>query len=242
MKSNEISLKQILSLIKYNLYEDEEEFKKVASDIAKKLEEMGKDDLAVYVYSLLGMVPTFSPGGGEIKEKPTIEWVQNKFRELAAQWSNPVWFMHDNDRTPSEQMEEAQGRIVDEMTRIVKRYATAYAKDKRERRKRHYEANRLGLAGNQDRNFYMDRLEEPRIVAAAIMWKAKVMTGVRHGHIIKDIVELGLIKDPEIVLSSQQGFIDQYGKYYSREKARDVAIAAKQVKPDHGTLYSEDLW
>ncbi len=26
------------------------------------------------------------------------------------------------------------------------------------------------------------------------------------------------------------------------EGARELAIKSKQIKPDHGTLYSEDLW
>lgn len=40
----------------------------------------------------------------------------------------------------------------------------------------------------------------------------------------------------------QQGFIDSNGIFVGRPHARTIAIAAGQVKPDHGVLYSEDLW
>ena len=81
------------------------------------------------------------------------------------------------------------------------------------------------------------------IVAAAVKRDGVVFTGVRHGHVIKSMVEVGFLtdmKDP--IREEEQGFIASDGKYYSRQEAREIAINAAQVNPDHGTLYSEDLW
>lgn len=81
-----------------------------------------------------------------------------------------------------------------------------------------------------------------RIVAAAIKWKGVVFTGVRHGEIIAQLVRLRLVKDTEHVTAEVQGFVADNGVYMNRERARLYAITAHQIKPDHGTLYSEDLW
>ena len=82
-----------------------------------------------------------------------------------------------------------------------------------------------------------------RIIAAAIKHRNVVFTGVRHGHIIKQLVDLNLITEEERPIKSyQQGFIDTGGNYWNREDAWDIALAAKQITKDHSTLYSEDLW
>lgn len=83
-----------------------------------------------------------------------------------------------------------------------------------------------------------------KIIAAAIKRGRVVFTGVRHGHIIRDMVAVGFITDikKDYVHSHEQGFIDENGDYWNREESRQIAIHAGQIKPDHGTLYSEDLW
>lgn len=82
-----------------------------------------------------------------------------------------------------------------------------------------------------------------RIVIAAIKRDGVVFTGLRHGHIIRDMVECGFLTDiKKPVLQEEQGFVDTNGIYLSREAARVYAIKSKQVQPNHGTLYSEDLW
>lgn len=85
-----------------------------------------------------------------------------------------------------------------------------------------------------------------RIVAAAIKKRGIVFTGVRHGLIIKDMVDVGFLVDPktDYVYEREQGFIDSNGRFLRRDEARDVALAARQIdKTKHkGLLYSEDLW
>lgn len=82
------------------------------------------------------------------------------------------------------------------------------------------------------------------IVIAAIKRNNVVFTGLRHGHIIRDMVECGFITDikTEYVHQDEQGFVDDLSNYHSREQARLIAIEAGQVPEDHGMLYSEDLW
>lgn len=81
------------------------------------------------------------------------------------------------------------------------------------------------------------------IVIGAIKRGGIVFTGLRHGHIIRDMVECGYLTDMnKPVLDSEQGFVDDLGNYLTRDQARMVAIEAGQVPIDHGTLYSEDLW
>jgi len=68
-------------------------------------------------------------------------------------------------------------------------------------------------------------------------------TGVRHGDIIKQIVDLGQIDDGEKVKEENQGFMDEFGIWRTREIAKLMALSAEQISPSHkGTLYSEDLW
>lgn len=84
-----------------------------------------------------------------------------------------------------------------------------------------------------------------RLIAAAIEFKGKVWPGDRHGNIIAYLVKTGIATEEDRPLTDEnsvQGFIDSNGKFWSREHARDIAINTGQIKPDHGTLYSEDLW
>lgn len=87
------------------------------------------------------------------------------------------------------------------------------------------------------------RSQNLRIVAAAVERDGVVFTGQRHGHIIRDMVEMGFLTDKKKpVQAEEQGFVASDGKAYSRRAAREIAIRSGQIKPDHGTLYSEDLW
>ncbi len=87
-------------------------------------------------------------------------------------------------------------------------------------------------------------MPERRIVCAAVKKYGVVFTGVRHGYIIKSMVDVGFLKDvkKDYVQPSEQGFVDNENNYLSREEAREVAIKSGQIKDSHGTLYSEDLW
>lgn len=82
------------------------------------------------------------------------------------------------------------------------------------------------------------------IIAAAIKWKGVIFTGDHHGNIMQYLVKIGQLKDKknDKVTDDMQGFINELGYFLSREDARVIAIADKQVKRNHGTLYSEDLW
>lgn len=84
-----------------------------------------------------------------------------------------------------------------------------------------------------------------KIIAAAIKFKGMVWPGDRHGHIIGYLAKTGIATEADKPLTdenSTQGFIDANGRFWDREDARDIAIAEDQIEPDHGTLYSEDLW
>lgn len=86
-------------------------------------------------------------------------------------------------------------------------------------------------------------IPEIKIVAAAIMWKGVVYTGVRHGDIIQQIVTLGQIAQSEKpITGDMQGFIDSRGNYWTRDHAWQIAYEACQINKNHGELLSEDLW
>lgn len=82
------------------------------------------------------------------------------------------------------------------------------------------------------------------IVIAAIKKNGVVFTGLRHGHIIRDMVECGFLDDMvrDYVEMDEQGFVDDLGNYLTRKQARLIAIEAGQISSRHGMLYSEDLW
>lgn len=85
---------------------------------------------------------------------------------------------------------------------------------------------------------------ERKIVAAAVKKYGVVFTGVRHGHIIRDMVAVGFLTDVknDYVFAKEQGFVDSHNNYLSREQAWHVAVDAGQIDSGHGVLYSEDLW
>lgn len=87
-------------------------------------------------------------------------------------------------------------------------------------------------------------MTQARIVVAAVCKNGVVFTGDRHGHIIKDMVTVGFLKEmnKDYVSSEEQGFVDSNNIYWPRDEAWHVALAAGQIKSNHGTLYSEDLW
>lgn len=91
------------------------------------------------------------------------------------------------------------------------------------------------------------------IVCAANRFKLKsggtlVIPGVRHYS--KDMAEVLDIVSPQLVsqqvCGDDQGFIDQYSNYWTREEAMIIATYAGQVCIERGgsekELYSEDLY
>lgn len=82
------------------------------------------------------------------------------------------------------------------------------------------------------------------IVAAAIKWNGIIFTGDHHGNILHYLVKIGQLKDmkKDKITDDMQGFINENGFFLNRSDARVIAIGSKQIKRNHGTLYSEDLW
>lgn len=102
-------------------------------------------------------------------------------------------------------------------------------------------------------HWYEDRKFQRVIVCAANRFKLKdgktlVIPGARHYS--KDMAEVldevseKLVSDH--VCGDDQGFIDQYSNYWTREEAMIIATYANQVDPevvkDREELYSEDLY
>jgi hypothetical protein len=80
-----------------------------------------------------------------------------------------------------------------------------------------------------------------RIVAAAIKRDGKTVTGPRHYICISRAVDLYGWKTP--ISYDEQGFVDQNGIFYTREEAKGIAIASKQIPITFtGVLCSEDLF
>jgi len=92
-----------------------------------------------------------------------------------------------------------------------------------------------------------------RIVCAANRFKLKdgrtlIIPGARHYS--KDMAEVLDVVKPQLVTQQvcddDQGFIDQYSNYWTREEAMIIATYAGQVRIERGgsekELYSEDLY
>ena len=91
---------------------------------------------------------------------------------------------------------------------------------------------------------------QQRIVAAANRYGDLVVVGVRHhcpvmGAQLRALKEAGAI---ETTHTRDQGFVDNFGNYHSREDALKIAIAAGQINvvrpktsPEY-QLFSEDLY
>lgn len=81
------------------------------------------------------------------------------------------------------------------------------------------------------------------IIEAAIRLKdGRIFTGMRHGHILRNLVLAGLKKD--VFICADQGFVDESFTFYSRKDAEDHARSCGQLsgKIIGGVLTSEDLW
>jgi hypothetical protein len=91
-----------------------------------------------------------------------------------------------------------------------------------------------------------------RIVCAAISKGGQTILGARHfDKIMHQVIEqIAIGKIPgfqEYMRDADQGFIDQWGKFMTREEAFEVATAAGQIlektgNPDSKELFSEDLY
>jgi len=89
-----------------------------------------------------------------------------------------------------------------------------------------------------------NRTSEQRIVCAAVRLKLGIVVcGPRHfdATMRKMIDQLRLT-----VRDAEQGFVDQFGNFLTREEAWDIAKARGQIRTENscctGTLYSEDLY
>lgn len=89
---------------------------------------------------------------------------------------------------------------------------------------------------------------KPRIVCSAIRAKdGDVLLGIRHySHDM--VVQIQNRKDGDKfhhLSGTNQGFVDQFGKYYTRQEAWIIAKDNNQIARDIdviGTLYSEHLY
>ena len=92
------------------------------------------------------------------------------------------------------------------------------------------------------------------IVCAALRYPDLdlVIPGARHyspdiGRLLDRLEKFGVMtKKKQQVVGDNQGFIDNFGNYWTREEALIIAKAASQVNPDkcgrENELYSEDLY
>lgn len=85
---------------------------------------------------------------------------------------------------------------------------------------------------------------DPRVVCAAVRLKLGIVVcGPRHfdSTMRKMLEQLRLT-----VTGAEQGFVDQFGNFLTREEAWDIAHANGQILRERsrcvGTLYSEDLY
>jgi hypothetical protein len=79
-----------------------------------------------------------------------------------------------------------------------------------------------------------------KIIAAAILERGRVWTGIRHHLIIRDIVaELGQGAAP---ILGEQGFVTDDGRFVEREEAAKIAFDAGQIGQPKKYLFSEDVF
>lgn len=80
------------------------------------------------------------------------------------------------------------------------------------------------------------------IVCAAIKLDNHIICGARHfDSIMRNTIQALNIKH----FHAEQGFIDQYCRFYTREEAYKIAVAKGQIRRDHditGRLFSEHLY
>jgi hypothetical protein len=93
----------------------------------------------------------------------------------------------------------------------------------------------------------IDRTQR-RIVCAAILHDELIVAGPRHyDHIMHRQISMMEPDNRHGMRHAEQGFIDQWGKFMTREEAFEVATAAGQIRqktgnPDCKELFSEDLY
>ena len=87
-----------------------------------------------------------------------------------------------------------------------------------------------------------------RVVCAALRSRktGRIVAGARHyDSVMRNVTSVNGKREPEWV-GAEQGFIDQFGKFLTREEAWTVASIAHQLRPHPsqipGTLFSEDLY
>lgn len=88
-------------------------------------------------------------------------------------------------------------------------------------------------------------LANPRIVCAAIKNGDKIIVGARH----YDALMRTAIPESEKsawITEAEQGFIDQFCKFWTREEAFEIAVKENQIFREipynGGRLYSENLY
>ena len=94
----------------------------------------------------------------------------------------------------------------------------------------------------------MSELSKPRIVCAAVRsLNGGLVCSARH-YDARMLKIISLMKDSDQfhhLHGDNQGFIDQHGKYYTREEAWIIASENKQIIRNvskEGVLYSENLY
>ncbi len=87
------------------------------------------------------------------------------------------------------------------------------------------------------------------VVCSAIRIRStgQLVCGPRHSDCIRTAYDLGLRTiDDQYVLPYDQGFVDQFNEYLTRQEAWEVASAAGQIVRrcggDDGVLFSENLY
>lgn len=86
---------------------------------------------------------------------------------------------------------------------------------------------------------------QPRIVCAAVRnLKGDIIIGIRHFD--EEMAKQIKRTSPAEWIDSEQGFIDQFHDFHSREEAWKIANEANQIirrcPGDEGKLYSENLY
>ena len=89
--------------------------------------------------------------------------------------------------------------------------------------------------------------DQPRVVCAAVRSFSEVILGPRH---FDATMRSSIANSPTGVAewrAGEQGFIDQFGRFLTREEAWEIAVAAGQIFREcgpegGGRLYSEHLY
>lgn len=88
-------------------------------------------------------------------------------------------------------------------------------------------------------------MTQRRIVCAAVLVNEHIVCSARHYDPLM-LAQMELIAEAYSGANVEQGFIDQHGKFLTREEAWAVATEAGQIMRrvggDEGRLYSENLY